>query len=255
MTPRAFGMFDAYKFGLRTLAKNFLLVLGVGAILGITVTAVLLIIHLWVVPLEWHWTRMAQITSTSFNFEFKYILEPAQPIVITPLQAIAALVALFVMAFVGILSKMFFARIGLDAYERSVSSFESLKAALSHLGTYFLAVVLIYMIVGFGFVLLIVPGFIFWMKYGFGDLIALDTDLGPVEAIKRSGEITYGYKWRLFGFYFLSAILASLSSILVLVGPAIFALSFIFARVYIYRKLVETFDKNKAQFTAVPPNM
>lgn len=254
MTPRAFGMFDAYKFGLRTLGKNFLLILGIGALFGLVLTVALLIIHLWIVPLEWHMTRIAQTTTSSFNFEFKYILFPSQPIVITPAQAIVTLLALFFMAFVGVVCKMFFARVGLDTYERGVSNSESLKAALSRLGTYFLAAVLIYLIVAFGFILLVIPGIIFLMKYGFGDLVALDTDLGPVEAIKRSGEITYGYKWRLFGFYILSIILGGLSSFLILVGPAIWALVFIFARTYIYRKLVETWQKNQEQFTAVPPN-
>jgi len=251
MNVQAFGIFDAYKFGFRALGKNFLLLLGTFGVIGLAMLGILLAIHLWFLPLALNWGHAAEATSTSLNVGFNYSIVPAIPIVLTPVHAFMFLLALFLIAFVGMISKMFLVRIGLDSYERGSSSFERLKASLPMIGTFWLATILIYIVTFFGFILLIIPGFIFLVKYGFADFVVMDTDLGPVEALKRSGEITYGHKWRVFGYYFLGAIIGALSGILAL----IFLCVFLFGRAYIYRKLVENWQKDKAQFTSVPPNM
>jgi len=49
-----------------------------------------------------------------------------------------------------------------------------------------------------GFVLFIVPGIIWGLKYGQSLISVLDKNLSPLQAIKFSGKITYGYKSKLF---------------------------------------------------------
>ena len=53
--------------------------------------------------------------------------------------------------------------------------------------------------VGFGVLLFIVPGIIFaimWQFYKFG---VVDKELGPVEALRYSGDLTKGYRWTILG--------------------------------------------------------
>jgi uncharacterized membrane protein len=54
-------------------------------------------------------------------------------------------------------------------------------------------------IVAIGFLLFIIPGIIWATKYAFAALAVLDQSLGPMDALAKSGEITAGYKGRIFG--------------------------------------------------------
>lgn len=250
MTTKAFGMMDAYKFGFRTLGKNFLLILGVIGLAGLVIGAITLGIHAWIMPLQTTWDYNAVVTSASFEYGFSYLITPVQPIDLTPAQALMLLAALLTLLTIGLVSKMFFLRIGLDSYEGINPTVERLKATIPFVGTFYLTMFLIYFVTVIGFILLIIPGFIFLIKYGFADFVVLDSDLGPIEAMKRSSAITYGHKWRLFGFYALSFLFISLSSIII-VGPMIFLFVFLFSRAYVYRKLVE----DREEFEPIPQNM
>ena len=55
-------------------------------------------------------------------------------------------------------------------------------------------------LVGLGFVLLIVPGVILALMYAMAPLIVIDSDLGPIDALKKSREMMMGYKWNYFVF-------------------------------------------------------
>ena len=49
-----------------------------------------------------------------------------------------------------------------------------------------------------GFALFIVPGIIWGLKYGLSLISVLDKNFSPLQGIKFSGKITYGYKSKLF---------------------------------------------------------
>ena len=49
-----------------------------------------------------------------------------------------------------------------------------------------------------GLVLFIIPGIVWGLKYGFGMIAVVDKKLSPLQALKFSGKITYGYKRELF---------------------------------------------------------
>ena len=49
-----------------------------------------------------------------------------------------------------------------------------------------------------GLVLLLIPGIIWLLKYGLSLFVVMDIELNPYQAIKRSAEITKGYKAKLF---------------------------------------------------------
>jgi len=61
-----------------------------------------------------------------------------------------------------------------------------------------LASILSDVIIGIGFVLLIVPGIIFAVRLAFVPYLATEKEMEPVEAIKKSWEMTRPYAWRIF---------------------------------------------------------
>lgn len=75
---------------------------------------------------------------------------------------------------------------------------QELFGETKYLLNYFLASLLYVVVVLFGTLLLIVPGIIWAIKYGNFKYLVIDKNLGPVQAIKESGRITYGYKKKLF---------------------------------------------------------
>src|SRR6185436_2000704 len=63
----------------------------------------------------------------------------------------------------------------------------------------FLGVTFFYIIIVVaGFILLIVPGFIWAMTYQFAFFLVIDKGMSPVLAMKKSKEITYGHRKKLF---------------------------------------------------------
>ncbi len=61
-----------------------------------------------------------------------------------------------------------------------------------------------YMMAGIGVFLFIITGIIWFVKYSFSVINVLDKKLSPLEAIKYSGCITYGYKGKLLVLFVLT---------------------------------------------------
>lgn len=88
-----------------------------------------------------------------------------------------------------------------------------------------------------GFVLLIVPGIIFAIKYGYASYYVIDKNMKPVDALRESAKITYGHKWRLayFGLFIIG---------LNILGALLFGIGFLFtmpfsvlASIHVFRVL------------------
>jgi uncharacterized membrane protein len=104
---------------------------------------------------------------------------------------------------------------------------------------YFLAQILYGLIVFLGFLLFLVPGFIWAIKYVFFGYCLIDKKIGPFQALKASAKLTEGVKWQLFLFFFLANLIMLASALffglgLLVVAPVI-SLSFAF----VYKKLLE----------------
>jgi uncharacterized membrane protein len=103
----------------------------------------------------------------------------------------------------------------------------------------FLGGALLYaLIVIAGLILLIVPGIIWAIKYKYFGYFIVDKNLGPVDALDKSGQITYGYKLDLFLFGLLLAVI-NLGGLLCL-GVGLFATvpTTWMARAFVYRHLL-----------------
>ena len=102
---------------------------------------------------------------------------------------------------------------------------------------YFLASLLYGVVVIAGFILLIVPGIIWGIKYQFITYLVVDKGMSPMEAFKKSGHLTQGNRMKLFylglsfmGLTIVGILLAGVG--LVIVWPIISL-----AGAYVYRKL------------------
>ncbi len=63
---------------------------------------------------------------------------------------------------------------------------------------FFLAGLLYALIVAVGYILLIVPGIVWSIKYGQWPYLMLEKNMGVMDSLRKSGEITYGAKMDIF---------------------------------------------------------
>ncbi len=112
--------------------------------------------------------------------------------------------------------------------------------------------ILVGLIVIGGFILLIIPGIIWALKYSFAQYVIIDTGTGVKASIKESGLITQGSKWKLLGFYVVIGIanmLAALVTSFIWQAGLLITLPIsMFATIYVYREL----SKAKAGVLAAP---
>jgi hypothetical protein len=74
-----------------------------------------------------------------------------------------------------------------------------------------------------GFLFLLIPGIVLMYAWIFSSMIILDKKLDPLEAMSKSYDLTYGYKWVIFFIVIAIQIACSVPS--VLVDPATWGIS------------------------------
>ncbi len=93
-----------------------------------------------------------------------------------------------------------------------------------------------------GLILLIVPGIIWALKYIFWSYAIIDKNMGPIEAIKYSGKITQGAKWKLFCFFLVLVGVNLLGALALIIGLAVTIPLSITAYAHVYRTLANRAD-------------
>jgi uncharacterized membrane protein len=88
-----------------------------------------------------------------------------------------------------------------------------------------------------GFLLLIIPGIIWSIKYLYIVYLIVDKDSGPLEAMKQSARITGGVKWELFAFMLLLMVVNMAGALFFIIGLFVTIPVTMVAMAYIYRKL------------------
>ena len=81
-----------------------------------------------------------------------------------------------------------------------------------------LANLLVFVIVGIGIVLLVVPGIVFACRLSFVPYLVMDKGMDPATAIEKSWTMTRGYGWRIFGMYLIAFFLVLCGFALVIIG-------------------------------------
>ncbi len=93
--------------------------------------------------------------------------------------------------------------------------------------------------VGFilGFILFVIPGIYFALRYQFIFLSIIDKNLGIKEAFQESARLTQGIKWKLLGLTFVAVFLNILGFLSLGIGLLVSAPVTTLAYIHVYRKL------------------
>lgn len=89
-----------------------------------------------------------------------------------------------------------------------------------------------------GMILLVIPGIIWGIKYGFYPYLIVDRNLGVIDSLKKSAEITKGVKWDLFVFGILLGLINVAGFFVFFIGLFVTIPMTMLAMAYVYRKLL-----------------
>lgn len=99
---------------------------------------------------------------------------------------------------------------------------------------YFIMTVLIVFFIAVGFLLLVIPGIIVIVRLSQSWFLLIDKDIDPIDAMKRSWEMTKGNGWNIF-LYFVACVLIIILGIICLIVGILVAMPVIWlASGYIY---------------------
>jgi uncharacterized membrane protein len=239
MNTAPFSIGDALRFGFRAFKNNFWLLIGISCIgfannLGMhLVTAIVGRQVIGIKKVEVVETA-EQPTQTRAVVD----LEDESNVATKLIGLLLLLCVWFVYYIISLFLIMGWNQIGLDIYATGTSSFSRLWVPMPKIFTFYLTAILYTVIVAGGTLLLIIPGIIWAIKYGFADLIVVDSNHRALEALKASDKLTYGYKWNLLFFAFI-AIMIACASVITIIGPIILSYVMFLSRVYIFKKLQE----------------
>jgi uncharacterized membrane protein len=103
--------------------------------------------------------------------------------------------------------------------------------------TFLLTWVLYGLVVGIGLVLLVVPGVILALMFGFSGFLVVDRKLDPIEAFRESNRLTKGVKGQLLGFALLLLGVNILGAMALGVGLFLTVPMTFIAAAYVFRRL------------------
>ena len=118
--------------------------------------------------------------------------------------------------------------------------YKDLLTPIEHFLSFSVASILYGIIVVVGLLLLVIPGIIWSIKYGLFRYLIVDKGMGPIEALKKSAEITKGSKWNLFLLAVLLGLINILGVLAFIVGLFVTIPLSMIAAAYVYRKLLFT---------------
>ncbi len=107
---------------------------------------------------------------------------------------------------------------------------------------YVVAIILITIIVAIGMVLLIVPGIIASLGLMFATYYVIDFKKDPIEALKRSWELSNGLKWQLFIFVLALGLVNILGVLALFVGFFVSVPVTMFAFAHVYNELTNAYE-------------
>lgn len=167
--------------------------------------------------------------SVLLNFGTNYFKEE-QPLISSLIQLVSVVVNLLLS--IGIL------KVGLDISEGKEPQFSEIFSQTSYLIPYLIASIIVEVVVGIGFLLLIVPGVILMLKFMFCGYFIVDKDSGIMESLKHSSTITDGVKWKLLLFVLVLAVINGIGALLLGIGLLITAPLGLMATIWVYKQLL-----------------
>lgn len=205
---KSFDFGDVLGYGWRTMKTNFWFFVGVGIV----------------------WLLIVYLPIVINIIQEKLPLSKPAHIILSITMQILGQVAGFVMS-IGLI------KIALSFCDERRPSVGTLFAAAGCFWRYIGAAILYMLIVIGGFILLIVPGIIWGIKYRYCFYFVIDKGLGPIEALKASNKTTMGVKWELFAFSIVCGAINLLGLMCLIVGVFAAYPIVLVASALVYRQL------------------
>jgi hypothetical protein len=156
----------------------------------------------------------------------------------------AVVLALF---FVGL--DLGFRKVALHIHDRNDASYKDLFSAFSLTPKALIGWILYCIMVWVGWLLLVLPGFIALLRFAFFPYFIVDKNMGPIDALKKSYEVTKHHMWDIFAFWVAMKIVISLGFVSwmgVLITWPISTLAY----ACFYRKLVADSGRGEGMYTS-----
>lgn len=141
-----------------------------------------------------------------------------------------------------IIVKMGLIKITLDVIDKDETNLNTLFSCTQLLGKFILGSIVYGLIVAAGFILLIIPGIIWAIKYQFFAYLIIDKNMAPMEAIRKSGEMTAGNKGKLFWLGILFFLINLVGALCLFLGLFATIPTTMMAMAYVYRQLLGESD-------------
>ena len=130
-----------------------------------------------------------------------------------------------------------FIKIALQLHDNQPVQLSMLFSQYRLLVKYLLSAIVYGLIILGGFILLIIPGIIFSIRFQYYSYLMVDKSLGPIEALKQSWRMTKGHTWNLFLLGILLGLINLGGALLLLVGLLATIPTTMMANAYVFRKL------------------
>lgn len=130
-----------------------------------------------------------------------------------------------------------FMNLALESVGRKKVTFETLFARIDRFLDFFIAYILVAIMVSIGLVLLVLPGLYIALRVQFFAYFILEKDMKAVEAIKASFAITKGHEFSLVGLWVFQVLIAILGFLALFVGILVAYPVSVIAHAWAYKKL------------------
>ena len=142
----------------------------------------------------------------------------------------------------GIIISIGLVKVSLNIYDDKSVDYEILFTQWKFFWRYLGSMILYGLIVLGGFILLIVPGIIWSIKYSMTPYLILE-GYGPLDALTRSGVITKGVKGKLFLLWLLLVLISLAGYVLFFIGSFVAQPIVLLAGIFVYKKLQNAIPK------------
>ena len=150
---------------------------------------------------------------------------------------LVSLAARLVSAVVSLILGMGLVRISLKFVDGQPAEFSDLFSGMQNFISYAAASILYGLMVFCGFILLIIPGIILLIQFQFATYSIVDEQTRPIEALKRSAQLTKGTKLNLLLFGLVILLLNFAGLLAFIIGLFVSIPVSMLATAYVYRQL------------------
>lgn len=96
---------------------------------------------------------------------------------------------------------------------------------------------LLFVMLGIGFLLFILPGLLLMFRFMYAPLLVIDKGMGAIDALKASNQMTEGIRWDLFGFFHVMVFVIAIGVAALFIGALLSIPTGVLAFLYVYRQL------------------